>query len=92
MRIVWMSLLASAGLLAACEPLPESAMGTLKRERSLAQADSIPRQYGTLVNVTPAADQPNQLLWFVQPDGTIVAVKVNPTLGSFGSVLTIPRR
>lgn len=61
---------ASAG----CEKLDES-----KNQPVL---EAIPAEFGEFVNVTPDPDQPyTAVLWFEQPDKTIVAVRVNIARG-----------
>jgi hypothetical protein len=80
----------------ACEPLPpvpDYRRGPLKVEAVGPGMDSIPSEYGELVGVTSLPGQPyEQTLWFVQPDRTIIAVRVNVSLGIIGQVMTIPRR
>jgi hypothetical protein len=63
------ALLASLGFaLAGCEKLDQQA--------NVPVIEAIPAEFGELVNVTP--DQRyTAVLWFVQPDKTIVAVRVN---------------
>lgn len=96
MRATLISLALVCLALSACEPLPpvpEYRQGPLEIETMGATADSIPSQYGELVAVTSLPAQPyEQTLWFVQADRSIVAMRVNLSLGIIGQVMTIPRR
>jgi len=69
-------LLASLGfVIAGCEKL-EGPVMTQK-------LPAIPAAFGDLKGVTPDQDQPFQsVLWFEQPDKTIVAVRVNIARGT----------
>ena len=45
-------------------------------------ADAIPLDYGELVAITPSGSNPNMaLMWFEQPDKTVVVVYVNVSRG-----------
>ena len=79
---------------AACQPLDTTQdRGPLRFERTPGGFDSIPLAYGNLISVAPIPDQPyNQMMWFVQPDQTIVGVRVNVALGTLPLVIKIPRR
>ena len=69
-------LLASLGFaVAGCERLDGPAMP--------AMLPAIPATFGDLKGVTPDQNQPFQsVLWFEQPDKTIVAVRVNIARGT----------
>jgi len=95
MRASPMCLAIIAVSLAACEPLPPTSgsPGPLEIRSQPEGTDAIPFQFGDLVAVTPMAEQSFvHVLWFVQPDKSVVAVRVNVGLGAIGPVLTIPRR
>lgn len=95
MRATLVSLILAGAVLAACEPLPSGGVsrGALKIELQAPGTASIPQEFGELIAVTSLpADPYVQMLWFEQPDQTIVAVRVNVAAGSLGSALTIPRR
>jgi len=77
-----------------CQKLdePAPALGTLQISK-VELAESIPREYGRLVGVTPDTPNPHwAVLWFVKPDESVVALRVNVSRGKFSqNVLTIPR-
>ncbi len=93
----WIIALVGATALAwvACQRLPERTLvqGDLPFV-TLEATDSIPLEYGELVAVTPSpSHQYHAVLWFEQPDKTIVGVRVNVSRGVvWPSALTIPRR
>lgn len=68
-------LLASLGFASAgCEKLGPSQVGPW--------VEAIPAEFGELANVTQDPDNPYRaVLWFEQPDKTIVAVRVNIATG-----------
>ncbi|MGH8308746.1 MAG: hypothetical protein ACRETX_03020 [Steroidobacteraceae bacterium] len=72
-------LLASMGFgSAGCEKLGEPQRGP--------GLEAIPAEFGHFVNVTPDPGQPyTAVLWFEQPDKTIVAVRVNVADGQISS-------
>lgn len=72
-------LLASMGFAAAgCEKLDQQA--------NFPVIEAIPAAFGELVNVTENPDQPyTAVLWFEQPDKTIVAVRVNYAHGQIAA-------
>jgi hypothetical protein len=88
LTLVWLAAVA-------CQPLdePPMARGPLEIETLAEGVDAIPLQYGNLVAVAPLPGQPfTQVLWFEQADRSLVAVRVNASLGSITQVLTVPRR
>ena len=56
--------------------------------------DAVPAEYGDAVGVTPHPENPHWVtVWFVKPDKSLVAVRVNASTGEiYERVLTIPRR
>jgi hypothetical protein len=64
--------------IAGCEKLNQS--------KNLPMMEAIPGEFGELVSVTPNPDQPyGAVLWFQQPDKTIVAVRVNIARGQIAA-------
>ena len=58
-----------------------------------AQMEAIPAEYGQLVGITQHEDPYVAVLWFEQPDKTLVAVKVNVSGGQIAAQsLKFPRK
>jgi hypothetical protein len=87
--LAWMLLIGV--MTTSCQRLEERVpRGPISKEK-VAFDNAIAAQYGDLVAVTVEGN--NQVLWFVKPDKTIVAVLVNVSSGTISPVaLTIPRR
>jgi len=70
---------------------PTSVENNLQFE-TIGRTDSIPMKFGKFVGVS--SDMPHvATLWFEDPDGTIVAIRLNATSGAMApTVLRIPRK
>ena len=96
LSVVIMIMIVICGLaLVGCQKLPEQpkAEASFVIEQA-ATLDSIPRDYGDLISVTPSVSNPHwSYLWFQRPDQSIVVVRVNPSVGTmYDQIMTIPRR
>jgi hypothetical protein len=62
-------------------------------EPAWAQIEAIPAEYGQLVAITQHQDPYLAVLWFEQPDKTLVAVKVNIARGQIAAQsIKFPRK
>ena len=71
----------------------EPELGTFQFDK-VEFTDAIPLEYGRFVGATPNPANPHWVvLWFVKPDETIVALRVNVSRGQFTQdALTISRK
>jgi hypothetical protein len=57
----------------------------LEEPAAWAQIEAIPAEYGQLVGITEHENPYIAVLWFEQPDKTLVAVKVNTARGQIAA-------
>ncbi len=82
-----------AAALPACERVQETGAQRRASLRFDESMDSVPRDYGHLVGVSQAGQNPASVsLWFEAADQTITAVRVNTSTGDISrQVIKVPR-
>ena len=82
-----------AAVLPACERMQEAGAQQRPSLNFNETMDSVPRDYGRLVGVSPAGQNPASVsLWFEANDQTITAVRVNASTGAISKVvIKVPR-
>lgn len=83
-----------AALLPACERVQETGAQRQPALNFNETMDSVPRDYGRLVGVSPAGQNPASVsLWFEADDQTVTAVRVNASTGAISkAVIKVPRQ
>jgi hypothetical protein len=83
--------IALAFMLISCEKLEEPSLGTGGLIDYTSVAEEIPLEHGRFVSATTISPE-LVMLWFEQPDQTVIGVPVNILRGTYSeTVLKIPR-